>query len=139
MTHYLRALGFDNMMYVLLTIRICLLFVQIAWKQWLLPSDVYWCQNGMADLGTSAESADVPGSALPLRRQYTICTASVASNHCFPAIRTDMNRALFNHNAILLYYTIKCGHTICTYSYWSGMAGSPSCLHNVPWILRGYI
>ncbi len=34
---------------------------QIAWKQWLLPTEtvqfVYWCHNGRADSGTSADFA----------------------------------------------------------------------------------
>ncbi len=83
-------------------------------KQWLLLTEavlfVYWRHNGKADTGTLVESADVPGSALPLSadvpgsalslsvdvpgsflplwHQLTNCTASVGSNHCFQAFVT---------------------------------------------------
>ncbi len=60
---------------------------------------VYCNHNGMADPDTSAqsadvfccESADVPGSALPVWREYTKCTALVGSNHYFLVIGAYTN------------------------------------------------
>ncbi len=59
------------------------LYVQIAWKQWLLPAEalqyVYCCHSGRAlsrHVGSSL-------SLTWLRHQYTNCTASIGSNHCF--------------------------------------------------------
>ncbi len=47
------------------------------------------------------QTADVPGSALPLWHQYANCTALVGSNHCFQG-----NGAYRNSVAIALYKLI---------------------------------
>ncbi len=71
-----------------------LLYVPIAWKQWVLHTEslqfVYWNHNGRTDPIVLAESADMSGSALVLWPcvEYPTCAASMWSNHWFQAIGT---------------------------------------------------
>ncbi len=55
---------------------------------------VYWCFNRRADPCISVDSASMPGSDLPLWDQYTTCSASLGSNHCFQAFWTYMNYSM---------------------------------------------
>ncbi len=63
------------------------------------------CCNGLKTMIT--ESADVPGSALPLWRQYASWTASADSNYCFQAILELNNLYSFIHVFHLFLYLIQ--------------------------------
>ncbi len=97
-----------NWKQVIFVLRLCIttqyLYVPMAWKQWLLPTDCAVCVL-MSHPGMS-QSGNMPGCALPLWCQYTYCRASVGSNHCWDMQKVKCSYLLYQPLLILLLYNV---------------------------------